>query len=578
MDYSTFENNFLLLLKNKDSKCLKLIDENKAIIEKELGNDSDPKTINKFVGNIGDIIIYTKKKILKIKNNFELVENALNHPYFGKVKEVFKKSDVLIKACKMDNKDAANWLILRMNIDPKVQDEDGMTALMIAAQKNYQFIIKPFLNDKDCLNIEDKYGNNVLFYSVACGKFIANEAISNNTYPKELIRSGIDINHINRNGETALVYCIKNECFKPILHLIRSPDLDVNVADNNGKTAAMYLVEKGNYFDYLNLHRKNCNYDYININTNESVLSILLSKMYSSVEDPESLALYISYIQIFTVSVSYQIDFNIPVDNDENTAFMVTLGMKDLESATLCAKHLRRLDLSVKNKYGENATSLCFKFGYPDILDIVKENPTFNYYFRDSVNQNTLLMYSVINECLFMKELLENDPNIINDVNRKNENALIIATKINQVKAVETLLNYGINIDHQDDLGNTALHYAIEIENPKLVQMIMKKNPKTDLKNKNNKTAIMLANEINNNDILQSLNNPSANVKTSNTNNSIILDKYRKVAQSYVTPFFNNNYPEYKCTKSKEKIKDEVYFRFVGTNFRKTIINNIILV
>lgn len=53
-----------------------------------------------------------------------------------------------------------------------------------------------------------------------------------------------------------------------------------------------------------------------------------------------------------------------------------------------------------------------------------------------------------------MKELLENDPNIINDVNCKNENALIITTKINQVKAIETLVDYGININQQDDLDN----------------------------------------------------------------------------------------------------------------------------
>lgn len=80
---------------------------------------------------------------------------------------------------------------------------------MITAQKNYQSIIKPFLKDRECLNIE--YGNNVLFYSVVCKQFIACEAISNNTYLKDLINSGIDINHINHNGETALIYCIKNE-------------------------------------------------------------------------------------------------------------------------------------------------------------------------------------------------------------------------------------------------------------------------------------------------------------------------------------------------------------------------------
>ncbi|ORX79486.1 ankyrin [Anaeromyces robustus] len=539
MNYKTFETEFLLLLKNGDTNCLKLIDENKKIVEEYLGYHSDPKTLDKFVDYIGNIIVDIKNKkgllIKKKNNNYELIEDALNHPSFGKVKGVFtNKSDVLIKALKNDNKSAANWLMTKMKINPKVQDEN------------------------------DKYGNNVLFYSVACKDFIANEIISNNTYPRDLIDSGIYINHSNHNGETALVYCIKKGNFRPIQYLLKNPSLDVNVADSNGKTAAMYLVEKGNYFDFLSLHRKDCNYDYININNYDSVLSIILKKMYGTEQDRNSVP-YKAFIQIFTVLVTYQVDFNNAVDTDENTAFMAILNVKDLDSAMLCAKHLRRLDLSVKNKYGENATSLCFKFGYPDILNVVKENPTFNYYYRDPVNQNTLLMLSVVNKCLFMKELLEYDPNIINEVN---------------LKAVEILLNYGIDVNHQDDLGNTALHYAIEINQPKLVQMIMKTNPKTNLMNKNNKTAIMLANEINNEEILRIINNPFDTIKTFNTNNNDhneILDKYCKEAQSYITPYINNNYPEYKCTKEMEKIKDEIYFRFVGTPFRKTIINNIII-
>jgi len=579
MDFKTFETNFLTLLKNKDNNCIKLLDENEQLIEKNLGFHSNPKIIDKFVSQISDIVINikSKNKILKIKNQFELIEKALNHPCLNNVKGAFINSDVSIKACYNKNKDAINWLLSTMHVNPRVQNEDGMTVLMAAAQMNYQSVIKPFLNNTECLNIEDKYGNNVLFYSVACPQFIPNEAISNNTYPRELIDSVIDINHINHNGETALIYCIKNENFKAINYLLKNPKLDVNVADKTGKTAAMYLVEKGKYMELSFLHRKNCNYDYININNNESVLSILLNKMYGSENDYKSIS-YKSYIQIFSVLVSYQIDFNSPMDNDENTAFMVILGMKDFDSACLCAKHLRRLDLSVKNKYGENATSLCFKFGFPEILDILKNNVTFNYYFRDAVNQNTLLMFSVVNKCIFIKELLENDPNIINDVNCKNENALIIATKINQVKAVEILLNYGININQQDDLGNTALHYAIKIEQPKLVQMIMNKNPKVDLKNNDGKTALMLAKEIDNAEVLKVLNDPSCSIKSSDERNTKQLEIYRKEIQAYVTPYINNKYPDYKCTKEMKKNKEEIYYRFIGTNFKRTIINNIILI
>jgi len=93
-------------------------------------------------------------------------------------------------------------------------------------------------------------------------------------------------------------------------------------------------------------------------------------------------------------------------------------------------------------------------------------------------------------------------------VNCKNENALIIATKINEVYGIETLLNYGVNVDQQDIMGNTALHYAVEIENPQLVKMIMMKKPKMDLKNVKNKTARIIAEEIGNKAVLEVLDNP----------------------------------------------------------------------
>jgi len=570
MDFSTFENELILMLKNKDEKCLKFIDSNRDLIEKNLGSDANPKTIGNFIEKIGNVIINTKNKLIQLKSNYDLIGKVLNHPYLSNVKEAFIKSRVLIEACKVGNKDAVKWLLSNMNVSPYVQDDDGMTCLMYAAKNNYQFVIKPHLKDIHCLELADKCGNNVLFYSVVNPDFIEKEEVSNNIYPRKLINSGIDINHTNNNGETALLYCIKNNNFRPIQYLLKHIGIDVNVADNDGKTAAMYLLEKGEYYEFLSLHKKNCLYDYVNMYNNQyqSVLSIILKKMYGGEKVRESVPLK-SFIRIFIVLVSYQIDFNIPVDDDENTTFMVVLGCKDLETATVCAKYLKKLDLSIKNKYGENSTSLCMKLGYENILELIKENPTFNYHYKDYLNQNNLLMYSVINNCILMNDLLERDPDIINEVNNKNENALIIACKINQMKAAETLLKRGININQQDHLGNTALHYAVNIEKPKLIQLLMSKNPDLELRNKNGKTVKDLAIDLGNKKILGILNNPfavdpSVYKDYDNTNNKN-LEKYIEEVKEYLTPLFNNDYPDYEVTKEIEKTQKSIYSRYTIT-------------
>jgi len=502
-------------------------------------------------------------------NNFKLIENVLSHPSFNKILEKFNNSNVLLRACQVGNKRAAKWL-MTMNINPYLQDNDGMSAPMYAAQQGFDFVIKPFLYDSYCMNLVDKNGENVLFHALRNPKFITQEANENNfnQFPTDLINSSVHINHTNKKGETVLTYCIKNDIFKPInQYLLRNPNMDVNIADNNGIPAVMYLTKKGRYSEFVNLHKRNCNYDYIDMK-GQSALSILMKNIYSTTKESDA-EMFGYYIRILIAMVSYQCDCNIPIDSDENTAFMVCLIMNDTSLATFFAKHLKKLDLSVKNKYGENGTSLCFKFGLiDDLYPIIKNNVTFDYHYRDSVNQNTLLMLSAINNPSIMKELLENDPSIINEVNCKNENALIISTKINHIEVVKILLERGINVNQQDCIGNTALHYAVIIQKPYLIQLLVAKKVNIHLKNQEGKSALDIAYELkDHDDIIQAL------TSTAHFNSlSILVDKnesevdvdnsHYKRTQNYLTPYANNDYPDYEITDVMMNIRDEILSRY----------------
>lgn len=578
MNYDQFQAEFLSKLKLKNKNILEIIENNKTLIQEYLGeNAANPQRINSFVNEINNIILDNSNNNLitiiiddkknPFNNKYDLIEKVLNHSYFSKVLEVFTNSDILIRACKIGNKNAIKWL-LTMNINPYVQDENGMSALIYAAQQNFDFVIKPFLRDSRCLNLEDKCGENVLFHCMRNQKFLMDDVANNNKYQNSLILdSDININHTNIKGESILIYCAKNNIIPPIKKfLLRHTGIDVNIADNHDKTAAMYLTEKGRYSELLELNKKSCNYDYIN-RYNESVMSILINKMYSH-RDNLDLIPYENYIHIMNDMVNNQFDFNYPIDNDENTPFMVMLIVNDITTAKYCAKYLKKLDLSVKNKYGENATSLCYKLNHYDILPLFKKNPTYNYSYRDPLNQNTLLMISAINNPAAMKELLENEPEIINEVNAKNENALIIATKINKIKAVEILLERGINVNHQDSLGNTALHYALDIQSPPLIRLLMTKKPDVHLKNNEGKSPMDLATEINetetNRELLTMLSNPSGNLKTIKFSQPIST-KYVEVIQNYTTPCANNDYPEYKPTTKWENSKKEIYKIKSGT-------------
>jgi len=583
MDFDKFQKEFISQLKSRNKKCLETIDNNKALIQENLGDNASSETLKSFVNSINDTIVEYDKNLIHIiiegdtnilpfHNKYTLYEKVLKHPLFNKVLDTFKNSDVLVRSCKVGNRNAAKWL-LTMNVSPYVQDEEGKSALMYASLHDMDLVIKPYLFDSRCMNLVDKNEENVLFYCLRHSKYrIEDEAFnpySTDEYQNNIIfYSSIDINHTNSKGESALIYCIKNNIIEPInKFLLKHSQIDVNIADNEGKTALMYLTEKGLYSELLELQNNNCIFEYTDLN-GQSAMSILLDKLYSNF--PSSIP-YENYVKILSLFVQYQLDFNFPIDNDENSAFMVTLIVNDLTTAEFCAKNISKLDLSVKNKYGENATSLCFKLKHFELLPYFKNNPTFNYAYRDPLNQNTLLMISAINNSLAMIDLLENDPNIINEVNNKNENALILACKVNQIKAVDILLKYGVDVNHQDNLGNTALHYAVDIHAISLIHTLMAKKPDIHIKNNEGKSAFDCTLAIPDNkirhEILAVMINPDHSLKDIKINNEPDK-KYEEEIQKSIIPYANNDYPDYVSTDLMEEIKNEVYSKYNSNSNR----------
>jgi len=562
MEFSELESKFLLQLKSNDNKCIKTIEKNKKLVEEYLGKNANPTGINNFVDGFNNIVVEAKKSI--VKNPLKLFEKVLKHPLFSQVLITFNNSDVLIKACKVGNKDVIKWLLSSMKVSPYVQDKDGMSALMYAAQCGFNFVIKPFLKDSRCLNLEDKDVNNVLYYAVRNSEFIDDK--SDNQFALDLINSAININHFNHNGETILTYCSKYDKYNSICwYLIKNLDIDVNIADNNGFTPAMYIAERGMFKVFSSLNKRNCNYGYMDSH-GQSVLSILIDKLYSK---NNLSAPYEHYVKCLSILVNRQSDFNIPVDKEGNTAVMISEMLDDNITIAYCAQTLEKLDLSVKNKYGENITSLAVKFDRIKILKLLRSNPTFDYYYRDSINQNTLLILSAINNFTLTKELVENDPSIINEVNSKNENALIVATKVNNIEQIKLLLQYGINVNQQDELGNTALYYAVEMEEAYLVHLLVNKHADIHIKNNEGRSPFDLANKLGNQKVLIALNHPSANIEKPESKKP---SKYEESIRQYLTPYITNNYPDYKISLDEQTKKKHIFYGLKEIEFINSLV------
>ncbi|KAL6628722.1 ankyrin [Neocallimastix californiae] len=213
-------------------------------------------------------------------------------------------------------------------------------------------------------------------------------------------------------------------------------------------------------------------------------------------------------------------DININKTNHQGES-VLTYCIKNNIIEPICKflLHNTNIDVNITDNEGKTpAMYLTEKGLYLNLLKLHAKRCSYGY-----INMNGI------------KELLKNDPTVINEVNNKNENELIIASKINQVKVVEILLERGIYIDHQDNFGNMALHYAVDIQEPYLIYKLMSKKSNVHLKN----------NEV-------KFNNQSTN-------------KYFEEIQKYVIPYANNNFPDFKSTNEMENTKYDIYQRNATT-------------
>ncbi|OUM65787.1 hypothetical protein PIROE2DRAFT_7109 [Piromyces sp. E2] len=503
MDYENFETHFLSLLENNDPDCLSFLVKNKKLVENYLTNfEKKSFRVEKLNNKLSDIILRNGKK------DYSLIDKVLKQPFLSDVLKKFKNSTILIKACQVANIESIKWL-LTMNINPTVQDHNGMTALMYAV-KNPKLLfavdsLSPF--DNKINEIADNNGETALFHSTANEKSF-----------DILLRRQCNINHCNHDGDSLFIYCCKHDYYQAVWKLTLKPNLDVNYVNPEGKTALFNACEKGYTEVIRTILERNAGILDINYkNKNgDTFLSSYFNRYYNNYMNNTVDTSYTFLIKILLEKVCNP---NEPIDNDGNTPIMYLL-LNDDKATLHFLIHLDDVDLSVKNIYNVNASLVALmklqesneymnrkiledNRKVPSILkdfkNILFNNKTFDYEYMDK-DHNNLLVYAILlnddysfNNILVHLTRLKNKDVIINSTNSKKENALIIAVKLGRTKFLYNIFLKNIDLDHQDELGNTALHYAVEMRDKYAVNILAYYKASKTIKNNNGETAFDLA-------------------------------------------------------------------------------------
>ena len=107
------------------------------------------------------------------------------------------------------------------------QDEEGMTALMIASKNGYLEMVEQLVKEGAGLNLQTLFGDTALIYVTRKNQ---------NDCVQKLLEYGAEINTQDKDGNTALIHAAKvahNEC----LHTLNETGANPNIQNNDGSTA-----------------------------------------------------------------------------------------------------------------------------------------------------------------------------------------------------------------------------------------------------------------------------------------------------------------------------------------------------
>lgn len=497
MDFINFQYIFLSnLKKQKRKKCINLINNHETLIKLNLGTSSE--NIKAFVNELNAIIIQNKVC------SFKLYENILLHELFTNVLSEFRKSDILIKACKERNIELMKWL-LNMKVDLCIQDEYGKTALMYIVKIPIlsSFIKEMIRIDKNCVNMIDKKGRTAMFY-----------AAKNPEIFRAIINSNIDINHKDNEGNNIICYCSKYGIFESFLIILWSSNVDILAENNEGKNTVIYLIEKGRHWELKQYAKRPQGKIYLKKN-NGLVIKTLIKQIYQP-EKKHHPNYYIPYYETLNVLINMDYDFNVAIDENGNTPLMFFIMIEDFCTVYKMVKKCTKLDYSLKNIHGDNTLSLCLKLKNKHLINFIYDQKSLDFKYNDKLNNNILIYYIIIDEHRLLRNVLHRNISLLNQMNDNKETPLIIATKLGRKKIVRTLLRMGAEVNHQDYLGNTASYYAVDLHDKFMVSALTFYKADFNIKNNRGKSTWDLIHEIQDEEIMDVINNPVPTLVTYN--------------------------------------------------------------
>jgi ankyrin repeat protein len=339
-------------------------------------------------------------------------------------------------------------LLIGSEADVNHHDDKGSTPLMLAAQKGFIEIADMLLKAGALL----QYSSNSMLTPLM-------SAISNNQEEmvKFLLKAGVSVNQIwdspTRKGITPLSYAVERG-FKEVVKILLDAKAYINPQDSNGWSPLIIAVR-----------RQGQDMGSMGLLANKEIVDLLIQA---------------------GANVNQQ-------DSKKCTPLIhaALVGVPYIAEMLLNAK----ADVNLTNNYGNAALSIAIANKQEEMVKfLLKAGASVDQLITDKIKTTTPLIYALeLGLTGIVKVLLDAKVNV--NQQATNLPPLIIALRRQgqDKEIVKLLLEAGANVNTQDEIGQTPLHYATREGRKDIVELLLNAGADVKRTNKFGHTALTIA-------------------------------------------------------------------------------------
>ena len=385
--------------------------------------------------------------------------------------------------------DTVRWLI-EQGVDVNHCDKEGFTAVLNAAQQGNLDVLKLLKESGATIHVQNEMGRNSIM-SAAIGTGDCNTV-------RWLIEQGVDVNHCDKKGVTAVLNAAQQGNLD-VLKLLKESGATIHVQNEMGRNSIMsasigtgdcntvrWLIEQG-----------------VDVNHCDK-------KGWTAVHN----AAQQGNLDVLKLLKESGADIHVQNEMGDNSIMSASIGTGDCNTVRWLIE--QRVDVNHCDKEGFTAVHNAAQQGNLDVLKLLKERGA-NIHVQCEMGDNSIMSASIgTGDCNTVRWLIEQGVDV-NHCDKKGWTAVHNAAKQGNLDVLKLLKESGADIHVQNEMGdNSIMSASIGTGDCNTVRWLIEQRVDVNHCDKEGFTAVLNAAQQGNLDVLKLLKESGATIHVQN--------------------------------------------------------------